>query len=38
VHDRTKEVIGYDYLHLDTNKVFMYLGLVRQDILIEEYK
>ncbi len=38
VNDRTKEVIGYDYLHLDTNKVLMYLGLVRQDILIEEYK
>ena len=38
VNDRTKEVIGYDYLHLDTNKVFMYLGFVRQDILIEEYK
>lgn len=38
VNDRTKEVIGYDYLHLDTNKVLMYLGFVRQDILIEEYK
>jgi hypothetical protein len=37
-HDRTKEVIGYDYLCLDSSKVMMYLGFVRQNILIEEYK
>lgn len=38
VHDRTKEVVGYDYLCLDPGKVLMYLGFVRQDISIEEYE
>lgn len=35
--DRTKEVVGYDYLCLDLSKVMMYLGFVRQNISIEEY-
>lgn len=38
VHDRTKEIVGYDYLCLDPGKVLMYLGFVRQDISIEEYE
>ena len=38
VHDRTKEIVGYDHLCLDPSKVMMYLGFVRQDISIEEYK
>ena len=38
VHDRTKEIVGYDHLCLDPSKVLMYLGFVRQDISIEEYK
>ena len=37
-NDRMKEVIGYDYLSIDTSKVIMYLGFVRQSISIEEYK
>lgn len=37
-HDRTKEIIGYDYLSLEPGKVMMYLGFVRQNISIEEYK
>lgn len=36
VHDRTKEIIGYDDLCLDTNKISMYLGFTCQDISIEE--
>jgi len=38
VHDRTKEIVGYDYLCLDPGKVLMYLGFVLQDISIEEYE
>jgi hypothetical protein len=38
LHDRTKEVTGYDYLCIDPSKVNMYLGFVRQNISIEEYK
>lgn len=38
VHDRTKEIVGYDYLCLEPSKVNMYLGIVRQNISIEEYK
>lgn len=38
VHDRTKEIVGYDHLCLDPSKVLMYLGFVRQDISIEEYE
>ena len=30
VHDRTKEIIGYDHLCLEVGKVIMYLGFVRQ--------
>lgn len=37
-NDRTKEVIGYDNLSLDQNKVLMYLGFIREKISIEEYK
>jgi hypothetical protein len=37
-NDRTKEVVGYDYLCLDPAKVLMYLGFIRQDISIEEYE
>jgi len=38
LHDRTKEIVGYDYLCLEPCKVLMYLGFVRQDISIEEYE
>ena len=38
VHDRSKEVTGYDYICLDISKVVMYLGFVRQGISIEEYE
>lgn len=34
-NDRTKEVIGYDNLCLETGKVMAYLGFVRQSISIE---
>lgn len=37
-NDRTKEIIGYDYLCIEPGKVMMYLGFVRQSISIEEYK
>lgn len=37
-HDRTKEIVGYDYLCLTLSKMMMYLGFVRQSISIEEYK
>ena len=37
-NDRTKEIIGYDYLCIESGKVMMYLGFVRQSISIEEYK
>ena len=38
VHDRTKEIVGYDHLCLDPSKVIMYLGFVRQNISIKEYE
>ena len=38
VHDRMKEIIGYDHLCLEVGKVMMYLGFVRQYISIEEYE
>jgi len=38
VHDRTKEIVGYDHLCIDPSKVMMYLGFVRHNISIEEYK
>ena len=37
-HDRTKELTGYDYLCLSPSKVIMYLGFVRQNISIQEYR
>lgn len=38
VHDRMKEIIGYDNICLDKSKVFMYLALVQENILIEPYE
>jgi len=38
VHDRTKEIIGYDHICLEVGKVIMYLGFVRQNISIEQYE
>ena len=38
VHDRMKEIIGYDHLCLEVGKVMMYLGFVRQNISIEQYE
>ena len=38
VHDRTKEIVGYDHLCLYPSKVIMYLGFVRQNISIKEYE
>ena len=38
VRDRTKEIIGYDYLCLEPSKILMYLGFIRQGISIEEYE
>ena len=38
VRDRTKEIVGYDYLCLEPSKILMYLGFVRQGVSIEEYE
>jgi hypothetical protein len=38
LHDKEKEIIGYDGLSLTLGKVLMYLGFIREKISIEEYK
>ena len=38
VHDRTKEIVGYDHLCLEVGKVIMYLGFIRQYVSIEQYE
>ena len=38
LHDKEKEVIGYDNLSLGQDKVLIYLGFIREKISIEEYE